>query len=697
MTFPSSLCYNTFMPESQAYKPGDIIGQKYEVFGVVGKGGFGVVYLVYSHETESVYALKTFRDEYLEDPEAKALFRKEAKVWVDLERHPYLVRAYLVDEISDRLYVAMEYITPDEGCPNTLQGYLDRRPPDLAQSLRWAIQFCHGMEYAYSKGVRCHRDIKPSNIMISQDKTVKITDFGLASVLGASKSVSGIRLNIQDGRVGLTMNTIAGRGLGTPTYMPPEQFTDVASCDHRSDIYAFGVVLFQMANEGKLPFLASLPKENSPAGQMRFWQEMYKLHDKARVPKLRSPLFPIIHRCLEKKPERRYPSFSELRSDLEPLLKQRTGEVVRVPERKELEAWEWNDKGCSLGRLGRHQEAIRCCDKAIDLNPRSAAAWCNKGASLRKLGRYEEAIQCYDKAIELNNQYAKAWNNKGYSFHILGRYEEAIQCFDKAIGLDPRYPIRWNNKGNSLEMLGRIDEAIQCFDKAIKLDPLDAAAWINKGATLDKVGRHDEAIQCHDRTIELVPYAADAWNNKGVSLLMVGRFEEATRCYDKAIALDPQSVVAWENKGDLLVKKDRFDEAILCFEHVIELDPCYAKAWYAKGNCYIMSGRFVEAIQCYDKVIEFDSRNAQAWQNKGVSLLKLDHYDEGIQCFEKAIVLNPKNAEVWFYKALIEEALARNQDAVHSYKQFLALAPGQYNASQIAHARQRLRELEGKV
>ena len=170
-------------PPREKFKKGDFIGQKYEVFDVLGEGGFGIVYLVYSHETKSAYALKTFRDEYIEDIKTRERFRKEAQVWIDLERHPYLVRASFVDEISGRLYIAMEHIASDEPGMNTLDGFLRRRPPDLAQSLRWAIQFCHGMEYAYSKGVKAHRDIKPANIMIDQNKTVKIADFGLAGVL----------------------------------------------------------------------------------------------------------------------------------------------------------------------------------------------------------------------------------------------------------------------------------------------------------------------------------------------------------------------------------------------------------------------------------------------------------------------------------------------------------------------------------
>jgi len=113
-----------------AYKKGDVIGQIYEVHDVLGEGGCGIVYLVYSLKMKHVFALKTFRDEYIKDESVRESFKKEAQVWVNLDRHPYLVRAYFVDEISGRLYVALDYIAPNERGFNTLDDYLKRRPPD---------------------------------------------------------------------------------------------------------------------------------------------------------------------------------------------------------------------------------------------------------------------------------------------------------------------------------------------------------------------------------------------------------------------------------------------------------------------------------------------------------------------------------------------------------------------------------------
>jgi serine/threonine protein kinase len=409
------------------YKKGDFIGQRYEVDGILGKGGFGVVYLVNridSHGTSHVYALKTFLDEFLADQEVRRRFQKETSVWVELGSHPYLVHAYFVDQISGRLYIAMEYIAPNEEGLNSLEGYLQRQPPDLAQSLRWAIQVCRGMEYAYSKGVRSHRDLKPANIMITQDKTAKITDFGLAGVLTESPAIDATGL----GASGLSGQTMLGTGLGTPTHMAPEQFDNAAGCDERSDIYSFGIVLYQMAAGGRLPFLVPVGAD---------WHGMRQLHRESPVPRLDSPLFPIIRRCLEKSPANRYQTFKEVRNNLEPLLYHQTGEVIIPPQVKELETWEWVNKGISLLHLGRHEEAIRCCDKALELDPRSAAAWCNKGANLDSLGRHEEAILCFDKALELDPCDCKTWFSKALVADRLSQWRDAARSYQQFLALVP--------------------------------------------------------------------------------------------------------------------------------------------------------------------------------------------------------------------------------------------------------------------
>jgi tetratricopeptide (TPR) repeat protein len=400
--------------------------------------------------------------------------------------------------------------------------------------------------------------------MISQDQSAKITDFGLANVpTGSVIEPSQIPLRDHHGQVGFS--AMSGIILGTPTHMSPEQFIDTRSCDERSDIYSFGVVLYQMAS-GKFPFLALLPKNHSEAEWIRFWSTMHRLHAEATVPRLMSPLFPLIQRCLEKEQADRYQSFWELRGELESLLHKLTGEVIEIPKFKELEVSEWDAQGVSLTTLGRLEEAIQCFDTALLLDPRHHNAWINKGNALVRLGRRKEAIACYDKSLEICPEAAVAWHNKGMTLFTLGRFEKAIQCYDKAIETRPRYAEAWHGKGNALGGLGRHQEAIDCCDRALEINATLAGAWCSKGVSLNYLGRHSEAIECYDRALEINPALAEAWSNKGFSLGALGRLLETIACCDKALEINPKHTDAWYNKGEALMNLGRHQEAMACFD-----------------------------------------------------------------------------------------------------------------------------------
>jgi len=681
-------------PEPITYKKGDFIGQKYEVHDVLGIGGLGIVYLVYSRETKEVYALKTFRDEFIEDRQVRERFRKEAQVWIDLDRHPYLVRAYFIDEVSGRFFIAMEYIASDERGLCSLDDYLKRRPPDLVQTLRWAIQFCYGMEYAYSKGIRAHRDIKPANILIGQDKTIKISDFGLAGVVGASKAKAGVKLDIQKNKLG-AYQTVEGIALGTPPYMAPEQFLNAAACDERSDIYSFGVVLYQMATGGSLPFFPDLPGNISPEEIYRTW---YLLHSQKPVPKLDSPLFPIIQACLSKMQSKRYSCFGELRKELEALLKRTSGESISPPEPKEFEAWEWNNKGLSLGIMGHSEESIRYCDRALKIDPLYIEAWINKGNNLDRLERPGEAIQCYNKAIEIDPSRGIVWNNKADSLMNMGCFKEANHCLDKALEIEPNNIEFLNNKGNLLLKLGQFEQAIVWYDKALEIDPIYANSWNNKAICLAKIGQFEQAILCCNRTLEIDPGCSNAWDTKGFCFYEMGRFEEAVHCLNKEIEIHPEAPQIWSNKGNALLALQRYEEAIRCYDKVLELDPtfiealnnkgislgnlkrfeeaqaCFTKAieispqntaaWINKGSCLVDRGFYKDAIRYFDRAIEIDSRNIDAFYNKGAFLHKLGRFEEAIRCYDVALAINPRDTKVTNAKCLSQDSLGRIEEAI---------------------------------
>lgn len=545
------------------YRKGDLIGGKYEVFDILGEGGFGVVYLVYSQPADSVYALKTFRDEYLNDSQSRNLFRKEAQIWIDMEWHPNLVRAYLVDEMAGRLFIALEYVGVDEQGLNSLDGYLRLQPPDLIQSLRWAIQFCHGMEYAYLRGIRAHRDIKPANIMITQQKTVKISDFGLAGIIkkeeSSGQSIASAKL------INYTqMQTVAGTSLGTPEYMSPEHFSDYSVCDERSDLYSFGIVLYQMVSGGKLPFSADNSKYR--------WAVLKHYHCKKDIPTLDTPLLSIIMKCLNKEAKYRYQSFKELRAALEIILHARTGDVVSQPESLEIKWWEWGIKGKSLCVLGRHEEAISCYDKVLKVWQHKEVLL-DKGNCLSHLERYEAAILCYDEIIRLDRNHSAAWINKAFCHKKLDKANDAFVCYDEALRIDPNDVMALNNKGFLLADVGRYDDAIACFAKLLEIDKVHIEAWFKRGFCLHMLKNYDAAIDCYDKVLEGNDQHLLAIINKGKCFHAQWQLAEALNCYDRAIEIDQVNYNAWYGKAlceDVLGQKQ---DAVYSFEQFTSLAP----------------------------------------------------------------------------------------------------------------------------
>jgi len=628
---PATRPYLQRQREEELYKPGDMIAGKYEVHRKLGKGGFGIVYLVYDREVKGIYALKTFRDEFLPDATAREAFKKEALLWVNVEAHPFILVANWVEEFSGRLFICMDYIPPDERGRVSLQDYVlhSRGPLDIEQVLEWAVEFCYGMEHANAHGIKCHRDIKPLNILITPDGILKITDFGLAAgAVVAWRGGTSLASVSADGRPGCSLMQAEGKVCcGTPGYIAPEVYRGEGA-DVRSDIYSFGCVLWQMAKGSPVsPFHAYEVqyRGDERAYIKEYQQKVYEKQKAGRVPAVNNQLQPVIEQCLMFTPSRRYKDFQQLRLELGPIFERLAGRRVSIPKTGE----------------------------------KTAAFWIKKGFSFDSLGWYEEAIDCHNKAIEIDPLNATIWNNKGTSFAHLGRYQEAVDCYDKAIDIFPREAGFWNNKGNSLGDLGRYNEAISCFDKAIEIDRRDAPAWYSKGSILASLGRYQEAIDCCNNAIEIEARYAHAWTVKGNSFLYLGCYDEAIDCFNKTVEIEPLDAGTWNNKAGGLLLRGRYQEAIDCSNRAIEIKPTYAKAWTNKGSSLASLGRYQEAIDCYNKAIEFELRNAEAW----------------------------------FNKAFIEDKIGNWRDAAKSYRSFIDCAPSQF-AQKIAHARQRLTELE---
>jgi tetratricopeptide (TPR) repeat protein len=545
------------------------IQNRYEIHHILGgpgKSGMGIVYICYDHELNEPVAIKTFQEKFLRDRASIDRFKWEAETWVRLEKHYNIVQAKYVDEIEGKPCIFLEYIVGDEQYGADLSswiylGGLHRNgKPDIPLILNFAIQFCHGMIHAEKKFQEIkkpfvHRDIKPQNIMVTRDRVVKVTDFGLVKVY-AEMEGDIPEITVGEGVHKMLSLSKSGAICGTVPYMSPEQCRGEKEIDIRSDVYAFGCTLYEMLTQ-KYVF----------AGDFIY----HHLKTIPRSPAVHKGLDGVVMKCLEKRPEHRYRDFSELEKALSSIYLDLTGEEVKEPEATALEAWELSDKGLSLAHLRLHQEAITCCREALKINSNHVRAHNNLGIAYSAQGKLDEAVREYREALRIDPNYADAHINLGNAYCDQGKLDEAVREYREALRINPNYDYAHRNLGNAYEAQGKLDEAVREYREALRINPNDTEAHTNLGNAYCDQGKLDEAVKEYREALRINLNDDYAHLNLGIAYGAQGKLDEAVREYREALRINPNYDATHLNLGNAYEAQGKLDEAIECYQRFIRL------------------------------------------------------------------------------------------------------------------------------
>ena len=358
--------------QQRRWQRGEVLLNTYKVEDVR-EGGMGCVYIVEHLGWKMKLAVKVPLGWILGHDQLLLRVEREAQVWTDLGLHPHIAYCHYVRRIGGVPHIFVEYV--DGGTLKDLltPGGCDRL--DLALDL--AIQMCHGLAHAHSRG-KVHRDVKPENMLITAGGLLKVTDFGIALAgqwTPEAESASGPGPPTHRG----SRLTAFGEGaLGTWDYVSIEQYDNARDVDARADIFSLGVCLYQLLC-GRLPYGDS-PKE-LPAAKIAELAGIEAIEPTALKDTIPRALSDLVMRCCALKRDERIATVEEVRRQLEEIYRQQFSKDPphRLPEVLRTRAGEWNNRAVSHLDLGQIDAAVASWERAAEADPRHLETTFNWG------------------------------------------------------------------------------------------------------------------------------------------------------------------------------------------------------------------------------------------------------------------------------------------------------------------------------
>ena len=702
----------------------------YEILERIGAGGMAEVFLAFDQDLQRQVALKLLPHSVWGSPERRARFTQEARAASALN-HPNIVTIYAIGTDQEHDFIAMEYVPG-----RTVSELIREKSLTVEATLRIFAQVADALSAAHAAGI-AHRDIKPANIIVKDDGSVKVLDFGLAKAFhAAERDDSGASSTV----------TSEGMIVGTIAYMSPEQ-AEGGAVDHRSDIFSFGASLYE-ALAGKRPFqretelatLSAVLKTEPPPLR-------------GQVQNIPPELDALVMRCLRRDPARRFHDARELNHELRHILRGlQSGALTRrrwlrygavaavavlasvlavktisfhpIPPEKKVAVLPFQNIGGDPANQAFCEGLMEfLTSKLSQLQQFQGSLWIVPASEVR--GQSVRSAQDAHRAFRVNLALTGSIQRVGSHARVIVNLIDArtlrlLRSFDAQIAdadlqdqvitrtasmLDlellpaarqvlaaggtstpAAYDLYLEGYGY-LRRYGPIENAeraAQLFQQALTRDRNYALAhaglgesyWRKYELTRDPKWV-EEARQYCRKAEKLDPSISGVHLASGRIEAGLGRYSEAIKEYTRALDLDPASVDARNGLALAYEKAGRLPEAEDAFRKAIAGQPEYWVTHSNLGAFYFRRSRYREAEPLFRKVIDLSPDNYVGYRNLGGLYEQMGRLDEGVAMMEKAAALRP-TASNYSNIGTIRFFQGRYPDSVTFFQKAVALDSNDY-------------------